>query len=400
MRLRNPIAAHGGAAYFEGWRRDRTLLFRLDENGPAVEIATLAGHGHGTLIAVEDDGLVCRTTDDTLVVVALDGVRRHALCRLSPAPEGAAVVATPEHVVWCSATRVHRWWRDSARVDDLGEHGARYPLLAVRPTPRPYPPERLSADVAIAAGTQLGLIDAEELDWLVTLDEEPMHLACDVDALYAVTPDELVRFDLDTDALTRLYERRHGAPPIGIAARDGVAYLATNASRDGNARLIRFEGAVATTLAGTTDDTWLRAGRQLAVTPRGLLVTEDASLANGVDRVTFVPHDARKADASATLQWQRWAASGAGAQVIVENGAWHSGMASNELSASCVARIDAWVREQAGSANHAALVPGIAGRQVQIGGYSWYASDLDVTDAAQAIDAFAAIVAGEIPFVG
>jgi hypothetical protein len=100
------------------------------------------------------------------------------------------------------------------------------------------------------------------------------------------------------------------------------------------------------------------------------------------------------------LQIHRWKNDGSGAQMIIENGAWHCGIAAGSLSHAVVTDIDAWLRDNANlAATTEAIVPGGRGWQVAIGNHLWSRFEHDFGERAHAIERLVDILAREIPFV-
>jgi hypothetical protein len=409
--LRDPVVAADDIVYVER----RSIDSRLIELAPGVPgrlVARLTNaHPDRTLLACETDGLICRELDDTLVSITREGGQRTVLRRLIPQPD--EIVVTPEHVVWSAGKEIWRWWRENDAVERLGEC-ERPPLLAVRPIEVPYPPSRMAADVAVAAGTRVGLIDIEGLDWIAETEEPVGMLACTtgqiVLGLKVARPDlaslmrepiwKLAACDLDSEQIEVVDEidgrvmalvATEGTAFLGITVGPGELNIASTVSKLGLAKDALLQ------LPWSLDQpTMQRQRMDLAVSARGLVLVETLDWRTP-PRVTFLPFRRDSEDATQTLRIQRWFPDGRGAEIKIAAQEWSAGAATGELPAGLTARVNDALKVTV-SANERPPGGGYAGWQVSIGDHAaWCAATDHVSPSALAIARLVAILAPHVP---
>jgi len=397
MQIGNVVPVEG-EVYFETQEAATSILWRAPYGFPAHAIAKLE---RTKLVGVEQDGLLCLDGDDTLFVLDRNGKSRHVLRTLTPSPVNITV--TPEHVVWCSTDEVWRWWRDADAVERLGEHAAHNPILALRPVPIPYPSHRFAPDVAIAAGTRIGLVDAEGLEWLAEAATEVFLFACTSSALYWISGNDLVRFDLDTEHAGTTAQLE--GPVMSLAATADVVHVTTNCIRvempgdevilDPPARVTAFD-ARGQAHAGYLDDaSWLRDFMRVFPGPRGQYLVETGDY---VDRLTFMPNAWSETRRDATLTLQRWLADGRGGQLAIANGVWWSHGVSGDVPPDITARVNAWLVDNHVNAERASKIPQTLGWQASAANNVWFAANNDrISVNAVAIAELVALLAPHVP---
>ncbi|MDQ3338392.1 MAG: hypothetical protein M4D80_24765 [Myxococcota bacterium] len=359
------VAAAEGEVYFAIHRDETTTLWRAPYGYPARPIAKV---NRTRLVAIEQDGLLWLEADDTLVLLDRNGSTRTVLRTLKPSP--IEIVATPEHVIWCSDAEVWRWWRHDDTVERLGTHDATAPLLAHRPVPLPYPPHRFAPDVAIAAGRRIGLIDPEGLEWVAEAAVDVSQFACTTGAILWTTDGHLVRCDLDTERVEIVAD----GPIAALGAIDDRVYVATNCVHTQvpyedtiytPASVTVFEGGVRAGAGILDDATWIRERMRLVPGPRGLYVVE-----RGDDRetLTFLPYAWQPTEGDALLL-ARWLPDGRGGQLVLAHGSWWSHGTSGELPPEVTAGVNAWLQD-----NH--LNADRVGRTAMPGWQAWVATNV------------------------
>ncbi len=384
-RVRRPLF-HGDEIFFEV-RSEITRIVRLTKSDVQSQHLPDADPA-GSLLASDGNALIYLTSASTLVSFVFGSGQRQALCTLTPTP--CAVVVTPECVVWCSAHtgdsdgEVWRWWRDTDRVEQLGTHESARPLLAVRPVPLPFPPERITTDIAITADRHVGLIDVEGVDWIAEVDEPILHLACRAETIVAATEQWVVECDLDTERCERVFAIE--GPPLALVSNDDRTIIAHDCALlvdlDGetvcqppaNVYEIR-DGAVRG--VGLDGPTWVRGRMALATGLAGAILVEDGGGLDDIDRVTYLPHDRQPFNYFETLQIQRWVADGRGIHVMIEGRQWWCGMAAGELEPPTFRKVNRWLASTPPLEDP--VHPGWRGWRISFGDTLWFCHDDDLS---------------------
>lgn len=375
-RIVDVVPSHG-EVYFSTRDATATTLWRAPFGFPPHAIAKLGGT---RLIAVEEDGLICLDADGTLAVRDRNGGHLHVLRVLQPLP--IETVVTPEHVVWCSAREVWRWWRHGEVVERLGEHGVAAPRLVLRPVPRPYPSHRFAPDVAIWAGKRVGLVDTEGLEVLAEAALDIEHFACTTSAMFWLVGVHLTRYDLDTDTAGVAAEIEGLA--MSLAARDDALYLATNcvqipvpdapAECDPPARVGVLEGDRFVTSTHLADPRWIRNAMRLVPAAGGSYLVERGS---GIDRLAFLPDDREPTKRDAWLALERWLADGRGGQIMIAHGAWWSHGVRGDIPPAITERVNEWLQDNFDNAERVNQLPGASGWQASAASSVWFAVEHD-----------------------
>jgi hypothetical protein len=387
-RVRNP-RCHGDQVFFEV-RSNVTRVLRL-RGGELRDRLLPRAHPTSSLLAADGDELLYLTADSTLTILSFEGGHVQPLRTLAPTPNAIAV--TPETVVWCSAAtgdshgEIWRWWRDTDRVERLGTHDSARPLLAVRPVPLPFPPERITTDIAIAVDRQLGLIDVEGVDWIATVDESILQLACMEAAIVCNTADgRVIRCDLDSERCHGVFELL--GPPRAlvttdddrvIVAHDGVRIVQDDGQivSEPPANIYEIDGDSLRRAAVLDDPTWVRNAMYLAAGPEGAILVEEGQARDNIDRVTYLPYDWRAINWEETLQIQRWVADGRGTHLMIESDRWWGGMAEGALDRPLFRAINEWLA----SAPPIVHPPSVfrRGWRISMGDTQWYCANDDLT---------------------
>lgn len=314
-----------GDVYFE---LDATV-WRIGPRGAATEVVGIPdAHADGALIAVEHDGLLCRFSDGVVGTVTPDGAR-HDLRRLEPAP--VAIAACAEYLAWSSGDAIWRWWRDGREAPQrVGEHRRANPhpvRLAIRPSRRES--ARLAPDLVVAVLNRVGLVDAEELEWLAGADKGAIsHVACRPGGIAYATEKMLGYYDLDTD--TNRHVATLTSPPTALAMWSDMVALYGAKGRVMNIT-VRSKGG------GALEET---GAHHLAVAHGKVYAAwSDARVAGVWSRPSVGADEPRKS----ALDLFRFGADGGGTHVaIAHDGQWRTAREGGRLPAAVTRMLWTW----------------------------------------------------------